>query len=647
MAKPAARIAVLEVVLAAGLVLILARSFQVQVVQHRIWAARVKERRTRIRPIPARRGRIYDRRGRLLAASEEQYRVSIALNEVRDTAALMAELPRALGVSRARVAREFTQDYPYFYGPFSTEEVESIRAAHGVHLTVLYNRVYPMQSLATRILGRLDPDGSHGIEGVEKMLDTLLQGHPGEEEFLVDGLGRPLPLPGPALSPPVPGRDVYLTLDADMQGIAEGALRNAVDAAQAQGGDIVLLDVTSGELLAVASLRRDSVTHALAPTASALVEPNEPGSTSKLFTIAALLRTGADTTPVDGEGGHWQMHIGKQVRTINDVEPQTGPVTLGETVKHSSNIAISKFALELKPDQQFGALRDFGFGTPLALGFPGEAAGKLDRPAIWANPLYTQPSLGQGYEWEATAAQLAAGYGAIANHGVLMQTALVRDVRDATGRIVWQHTDDTVRRAVSDAVAQRLMDYLAEATDTGGTGVRAQLDRYKVVGKTGTAEVAHKRGYRASFVGIFTRDHPQVVIYIMIDRPQGGYYGGSVAAPIERTILLQALSVLHTPLDPARITTEVAVLPAPHSPDVTPEPVHAVRLPLQSRGAPAGRGAVPGVVGLSVRDAAVLMERAGFDVRLQGRGTVRATVPLAGDTVPRGAVVTLQADTAR
>jgi cell division protein FtsI (penicillin-binding protein 3) len=650
MAKPAARIAVLEVALAAALALILARSFQVQVVQHRVWAARVKEQRTRVRPIAARRGRIYDRNGRLLAASEEQYRVTIALNEVRDTAGLMALLPRALDVSRDRVAREFARSYPYFDGPFTAEQVEAIRNIHGVHLTVLYHRVYPMQSLAARILGRLDPDGEHGVDGVEKMVDTLLQGRPGEEEFLVDGHGQPLPVPGPALSPPVPGRDVYLTLDADMQGIAEGALSAAVATHQARGGDVVLLDVTTGELLAVASLRRDTVTGQMVPTASALVEPNEPGSTSKLFTIAALLRTGADTTPVDGEGGHWEMHIGKQVRIINDVDHRTGPVTLGETVKYSSNIAISKFALELKPEQQYESLRDFGFGTPLALGFPGEASGKLDRPARWANPLYSQPSLGQGYEWEATAAQLAAGYGAIANHGVLMQTALVRDVRDSTGTIVWRHTDDTVRRAVPDSIARRLMDYLAKATDTGGTGVQAQLDRYKIVGKTGTAEVAHKRGYRSSFVGIFTRDHPQVVIYIMIDQPSDGeYYGGTVAAPIERTILLQALSMLHTPLDAARITAEVAMVPVPHSPEVAPEPVHPVPLPVR---APAvavvgGRSTVPGVAGLSVRDAAVLLERAGFDVRLQGQGTVRSSAPTAGDSLPRGGVVTLHADTAQ
>ena len=290
MAKPAARIIFLEVLLALGGAGILARSFFLQVVQHDVWQKKLRQQREADDAIPARRGQIYDRNGDLLASSQEQYHVTIALNEVRDTAALAVRIEHSLDVPRSRVADEFRKDYPYFNGPFTAEQVRKLGSVRGVHLQVLYQRVYPVQSVADRILGRLDEAGAKGIEGVEKSLDTLLQGRPGREHYFLDAKGTRLVAPGPPLIEPVAGHDVFLTIDNGLQGVAEGVLRDAVVNAGARGGDLVILDVRSGELLAVASVRTDSVTHKLQSTSSALVEPNEPGSTSKLFTVAALLR---------------------------------------------------------------------------------------------------------------------------------------------------------------------------------------------------------------------------------------------------------------------------------------------------------------------------------------------------------------------
>jgi cell division protein FtsI (penicillin-binding protein 3) len=499
--------------------------------------------------------------------------------------------------------------------------------------------------VADRILGRLDEDGAKGIEGIEKSLDTLLRGRPGREHDVLDAKGTRLPAPGPALLEPVAGHDVFLTIDNGLQGVAEGVLRDSVVHAGARGGDLVILDVRSGELLAVASLRTDSVTHKLKSTSSALVEPNEPGSTSKLFTVAALLRTGADTAPVDGEGGHWSMPIGRgKPRQIYDVHRLTGPVTLGATVKYSSNIAISKFSLNLQPEQQYEAIRDFGFGTSPGLGFPGEASGKLQRPALWVNHLLTQPSLGQGYEWEASAVQLAVGYGAIANHGVLMAPTLLREVHDEHGTVTWRHQPDTVRRAVPDSIARVLMEYLKAVTDSGGTGTKARLDAYKVAGKTGTAKVK-SGGYRSSFVGIFSADNPQAVIYVMVDRPSGGkFYGGDVAAPVVPAVMKQALALQRSPFDRSSLTTAVAVAPVARV--LVPESaaVHRVALPLMPGRLATTRTEIPATTGRAVREAVLTLERAGFAVRLVGRARVRTSAPLAGDSLPRGATVTLYAD---
>lgn len=649
MAKPAARIVFLEAVLLAAGTAVLARSFWLQVVHHQVWVDKAANRRERDGELRARRGRIYDRNGEPLAVSQEQYRLQVSLNQVRDTAKLAAQLVALLGLAKAKVAEKFRDDFPFFYGPFGAEQVEKLRGVHGVDLKVLYNREYPMQSLADRILGRLNEPGDSGIEGMEKALDTLLQGQPGRRHYLVDAKGTKLPAPGPPLLEPVAGQDAKLTLDNNLQGIAEGALRYGVEVNSALGGDIVIIDVHTGELLAVASLRFDTATRKAVSTSSAIVEPNEPGSTSKLFTVAALLRTGADTTPVNGEGGLWMMSVGRgPPRKIADVHPLHGMVTLGETVKYSSNIAISKFSLNLTPEQQYEAIRDFGFGTAPGLGFPSEASGKLSRPALWANRLLTQPSLGQGYEWEASAVQLAAGYAAIANNGVLMAPALVREVRNEHGVVTWQHHPDTVRRVVPDGIAKHLFEYLAMTEGDGGTGAEAQLDRFPVPGKTGTAKV-QSGGYRASYAGIFPADNPQVVVYAMIDRPHGGkIYGGSVAAPIVKRVLQQALLAPTSPLD-RRWLVEAAqpvVAAAPAAPAATSAPaaVKRVAFPVVQPTTAVAPVAIPVVAGQAVREAVVALQRAGFQVRLVGHARVRTTTPAAGDSLPRGATVTIYAD---
>jgi cell division protein FtsI (penicillin-binding protein 3) len=332
-------------------------------------------------------------------------------------------------------------------------------------------------------------------------------------------------------------------------------------------------------------------------------------------------------------------------RKIEDVHPLHGMVTLGETVKYSSNIAITKFSRNLTPEQQYEAIRDFGFGTLPGLGFPGEASGKLSLPALWANDVLSQGSLAQGYEWEASAVQLAMGYAAIANHGVLMVPTLLREVRDGRGVVTWRDHPDTIRRAVPDSIAKHLFEYLTMTEGDGGTGSHAQLDRFPVPGKTGTAKVK-SGGYRASFAGIFPADNPQVVVYVMIDRPRGGkIFGGDVAAPVVKRVLQQALLAPTSPLD-RRWLMETAQAALPDEPVAAPEPMQLTRvmLPVRRPSAGGALAVVPSVTGQRVREAIVALQRAGFQVRVAGRARVRSTTPSAGDSLPRGTTVQINAD---
>lgn len=648
MAKPATRLAFLQALLALGGVAVVARAFVVQVVEHDAWTLRAEQRNIRARDIAARRGGIYDRDGTPLAATFEAYHVSVAVNELEDVAATRRMLHRELGVASAVVAREFRNAYPYFDGPFDATQVQRLRRVRGIHLQPLLGREHPMGLLARPLIGRTDRESGSGIEGIEAAYDSLLAGQPGVERVLIDVNGRAVPIPGTTVREPVSGHDLLLTIDHELQGIAEGALARAVERYEARGGDVVILDVFTGEVLVSASLRTPEGKSTPVANTAALVEPNEPGSTAKIFTAGAVIAAGADTSGVSGENGVWQMEVATgRTRTIRDTHREEGTLTLGEAIKVSSNIAMSKFALRISGDQQYQVLRDFGFGSPVGTGFPGESPGLLRLPSASDNLRYTMPSWAQGYEFTVSALQMATAYAAIANGGVLLAPTLLREVRQwPSGATVWRHTPDTVRSAVTPELAAHLLDYLSSAADSGGTGRAAQLDRWKVIGKTGTAKLAPGvPEYRGSFAGLFPGDDPQFVLYVMIDRPGGAaYYGGLVAAPIVRSMLVQALALPNSPLDPGRgaePSQRVALTPP------KPTSLATRRVPLPLRVDTVRKDAaitVPELAGRRVRDGIHTAHQLGLRVRLVGTGRIVRTSPQAGDSLSRGSTLTVFAE---
>lgn len=652
MAKPTTRIAFLQAALAVAAGVVLVRSAKVQVIEHDKWAKIAKELRQVSQAAPARRGAIYDRNGVPLAITMEKYHVEIAPDQVRDTAAVVRRVAKAIGVRADDLAaRILAGRYIYYHGPFRANDVLSIRGLAGVKFPKVSVRSFPQEALARGLVGRLRPDTNRGADGVERGFDSLLAGTPGRMKLIRDAQGRLIEGPDAVVRRPVAGHDLYLTIDRDLQAIAEAALRTALSEFRAEAGDIVVLDVHTGELYAVASLRTD-VGGRVEATASAFVEPYEPGSTAKIFTAGAAIRSAPDTNPQSGKGGTWVITSGRAVRTINDTHREDGLLTLGQAIKYSSNIAMSQFALTLTPEQHFTSLRDFGFGVATTTHFPGEASGYLNRPANWVNAVFSQTSLAQGYEFSATAIQIAAAYAAIANGGTLLMPTLLREARTGESpAVVWRHRVDTVRTAVPPAIAARLLEYLTLATDSAGTGTKAQLDRISVIGKTGTAKLLidgrYRGEYRASFAGVYPGDRPQVVIYVMINRPKvGSYYGGLVAAPIVRSILQQALSIRTTPLDRSHLAAEV-VLRAPR-PRRSIEPsrqVATVALRASSDSADRRSMVEVGIVtGMTLRSASRALHAQGLQVKAIGRGTVRSTAPGPGGSIPRGSTVTVHAD---
>jgi cell division protein FtsI (penicillin-binding protein 3) len=654
MAKPTVRIAAIQFGFAVGILAVLTRAAQLQIVEAERWEHEAARQRTEKVVLPARRGALYDRNGTPLAITQEFYHIGVAPNELEDVRAAFVQLVRNLGVSAPALHREFQarKRWIYLHGPFNATQVQPLRQVKGIHLTGEYQRFYPSRDLARPIIGALAPDRPVGGSGLEGALDSLLTGRAGEAVLLKDIAGRRYDSPSRKTRDPVAGNDVTLTIDAELQEIAERGLDDAITQMRAEGGDVVFLDPNSGELLALAS--RQAAGGGV-PSASTLTDPFEPGSTAKLFTAAALLMRGRvkPDDAVSGEHGAWNMPVTSTGRTrrITDAHAHAGPLTLARAIQVSSNIAMAKFSSRLRPEEQFETLRDFGFGTPTSAEFPGESRGILAFPDRW-QPMYTRASMAMGYEFAVTPVQLAAAYGAIANDGILLAPTLVREVRDPAGNLLYRHQPEPVRRVVPSDIAAQLREFLREAVGAGGTGEMAQLTNYSVLGKTGTA-VRFQNGhyvrgeYTASFAAIFPADHPQLVVIVKIDNPRGNYYGGLTAAPVTRMMLQQALASRRVAIDRGRLTVRDTVEPEATKPlaaaPAGPAPV-VVTLPYRAPEISTAARPVPDVAGRSIREAALALHRRGFRVNLRGLGRVVRTVPAAGESARPGSAVLVLAE---
>ena len=651
MAKPHVRIAAVQLGFALIVLVILSRAAQLQLFQGDRWAEQAERQRTERAVLPARRGGLYDRTGIPLAVSQEFYHVGIAPNELNQPRTTGRLLARQLGLTWSQVARDLrTKRWIYYHGPFTATQVQPLRRVIGVHLSRNFQRFYPSRSLARPIIGGLSPDAPRGAAGLELSLDSMLLGRPGEAVLLKDRAGRRYDSPARLIREPVPGNDVGLTIDAELQEIAERGLDDAISTMRADGGDVVFLDPANGELLALAS-RQPGRAGLNSSRASTFTDPFEPGSTAKLFTAAALLTYDRVATrdAVFAEGGSWPMPISSSGRTrlITDAHKTVGNLTLAQTIQVSSNVGIAKFSLRLSPEEQFEMLRNFGFGTPTGAEFPSESRGRLERPDQW-EPMYTRASVAMGYEFGVTPVQLAAAYGAIANNGQLLTPTLVREIRSPEGNLLYRHRPEPVRQVVTAEIAAQLKEYLKGAASEGGTGEEAQLANYSLLGKTGTA-VRFERGryvrgeYTASFAALFPADDPQLVVIVKIDNPRGKYYGGLTAAPVTRTMLQQALASRRVAIDRSRFAdNEKSPAQEPRT-VTTAARTPRVVVPWPYRPAPpkSSTRPVPVVSGRAVREAALALHRRGFRVALRGLGRVSRTTPAGGEMALPGSLVTV------
>jgi cell division protein FtsI (penicillin-binding protein 3) len=626
-------------------VLVVGRSAQIQIIEGPNLKKIAVDQQQHPQSIPGARGAILDRNGIALGVSHERVRVSVAPREIINVPSVTKLLAQTLDLD-ADVVASYTNSarrWKVFPESFPPSIRDDLLYVSGVYLEQEYPRVNPHGDLATSVLGTIR-DGK-GRGGIEQVWDTILTGKEGRALVSRDGNMRPIPGQKVILDHPGKGGQVQLTLDIDMQQIGRNNLAAAIQATEAEGGDLVIIDPQNGDVLAMVSIHNGS-----ANSLSAITTPYEPGSTLKPFTVAGLVHNGlaslADT--VDTGIGSWEINK----RTIHDVHPEGGVMSLSHALQISSNVGIAKAAQVLTDTIQYENLRDFGFGVATGIRLPGEGRGMLRHPKEWG--IQSAVSLAIGYEISVTPLQMAMAYGALANGGKLYKPRIVKEVRDAQGKIE-KVPSRVVRRVVSPTVTKEISEVLVGVIEDG-TGRRAGLSTFAVAGKSGTTRAwsngSYEEGaYFSSFVGFFPAEDPQVVILVKLDRPEGAYYGGATAAPVIRATMTDILASPRQLLDwtslgdlqipPENPLPKSAMMLASNlsvgvtTSDITSESHVEVSSDTTTV------VVMPDVRGLTSRSAVSMIHELGLRVQWSGTGKILETNPRAGLVVSKGDTVSL------
>lgn len=602
------------------------RLFQLQYLQHDEYLKRALDQRVAPRRVEAARGGIFDRRGRPLALNIRRCSIAVQPARVKSARTVVKALGRDADIPPREILDKLRSDKPFVYVKHDCVLPEQARQdlarIDGVVTELRANRIYPYDAVGAKVIGFVGRD-NHGLSGIEAAYDGVLRGAPGRETVVRNGSYRKDRYLRFVDVKPRDGKHVYLTIDATVQDIAETELRKAVDECGARGGAVIIMEVATGDILALAEepaiQDRDSSSHADSLwTLRTVSHVYEPGSTFKLVTAAALMDRSsvAPSDSFNAENGRADLGFA----VIRDPHPH-GWLTMEDAFTLSSNIAMAKASRALRAGDFYGYVRLFGFGSRTGVGLPGESAGSV--PAIDHWSARTKATMAFGQEVAVTPLQMLDAYAAIANGGKMMMPRLVEGIVDPSTGEVSRSEPVVVRRVVSEATAARLREFCLRVVEDG-TGQAAKVGFMRVAGKTGTAQKADDRGYVpnryvASFVGFAPYESPRIVCLVMIDEPRWSVrYGGESAAPVF-----------------ARICENLATSTPVFDDFLSSDTVHA----LASNG---HKRPAPNFLRMNRAAALEAARRAGANVLCQGGpGRVVAQVPAPGSPMDRDDVVRL------
>jgi cell division protein FtsI (penicillin-binding protein 3) len=619
----------------AGLGTVLARAYQLQVLERDRLAsiARAGYRGT-IKLLP-KRGTIYDREGHELAVSVEVESVYAHPSLVKAKSDAAKKLSRALNLNRRKILGLLRGDSPFVWikRKISPKEVKRVRALdlEGVGFTTETRRYYPAREIGANVIGFAGAD-NQGLEGLERKYDAVLKGPEHTLVKMRDALGRPFYISRPTSKGPEM-HDLVLTIDKDIQYRAQQALQRAVTKTRAKSGHCVILNPETGEILAMAvvPLFNPNVFWKYEPNQwrnRAITDSYEPGSTLKTFLLAAALesRIVSPSTTFYCEQGKFQFasHI------IHDTKG-FGTLTVSDIIVFSSNIGAVKMGQKLGYEKFVTYLEKFGFGSKTGIDLNGEISGFI-RPSKQAKEI-DRANIFFGQGMTASSLQIAVAMAAIANGGELMRPFVVKAIRDQSGRVVKEMKPQVIRKVISTTTARNVARILEGVVSEDGTAPLAAISGYKVAGKTGTSQKVDprtksysKKDYVAIFVGFVPANKPKMVILIAVDEPEGKPYGGLVAGPAFQEVGSWALNYLG-------ITPQVKLAAAKMEPETQgPKVSRLIHRPRTLSNEP---GLLPDFRGQSMREVLIGGKALGLNVILEGTGLAVKQTPQPGSSLKK------------
>ena len=522
-----------------------ARAFWLQGVQGAKLASEAISQQTQSVPLPSLRGSVLDRHGNELASSEDAATIFAVPAEVESLARTAEELAPILDLRPDEVLRDVVAESSYV-ALAHTVDLPTARRIERLQLPGIgqdpdSRRTYPQGELAAQAIGAVGSE-NQGLTGLEAGEDTVLHGNDGERRIVTDATGEPIRLE--TVDEAEDGRDIQLTLDPAIEAKTEQVLAEVGETYAPKGATAIVMDPRSSEVLAMANWPPVDPTDLSSASAEDLINratgfTYEPGSTFKAFTVSAALEEKM-VTPETTFTLAPQIQVAD--RTIEDAEARpTVTLSVAQILAHSSNVGAVTIGLGLGSERFSRWIERFGFGRPTGVRFPAEERGIV--PALDEYSGSTMGNLPMGQGLSVTPMQMMAGYQAIANGGVLRRPQLVEKVG---GEAV---PEPPGRRVIDAEVAAQVREMLEGVLAPGGTASEVSVPGYTLAGKTGTSEVAENGAYSetkyvASFIGFAPAQDPQLLVSVIVDQPQGDYYGGSVAAPAFGRIAAFALPYL-------------------------------------------------------------------------------------------------------
>lgn len=638
--------------------------FNIQVLDHPRFSELAKKQQERTIPVKAERGLIKDRNGNMLAYTQDDISFFV------DTKMLKKKKPGAAKTIAKKFSEVFGKNELHYLNLLSSADGnvylerkvprEKLKYFKNFILDELVSiedptRVYNHHSLAAHVIGYVNSE-LVGLDGVERVYDEHLKGQDGLLYVEKDVKGRVLSIKEEISQKPIPGDDLYLTLDAKYQRILEEELKTGAENSGAESGVGILMNPNTGEIIALANYPSFEPSkyfkyNDIVRRNRALTDTYEPGSTMKALTMSILLDDDLvrEDELIDTENGRYKVSNAKII-DVNKFEK----LTVREVLEQSSNVGITKLSERIDERTFYKYLRDFGFGNATSVGLPSEADGYLKKPDYYSK--LSKPFMSFGYEISVTPLQMVTAFSALVNGGVLFQPRLIDKIVDESGRVIEKFESTKIRNVISAETSERIKNLLFGVVEHG-TGKLARCNNMLVGGKTGTSQKyvdgEYVKDYNASFIGFFPADNPEVVGLILLSSPATGKYGGVIAAPVFKKIVNRIVEE-DIRVSPQKITVareEESLNKILESITNSEEPVFLQtanignEVPhIENVAEYRSRITMPNLMNRSLREALAILNEMGLRYDVNGSGRVVSQSIKAGSEISRGSVCLIECE---